>query len=98
MEELIRGMREMNDNKIQRVLSNLLDNTIKYTPRGGSITVSAYGSDYTVRVFVRDTGIGIPETEMPYLFDRFFHRGTIAVTSTTGRGSEFTITLPKVQP
>jgi signal transduction histidine kinase len=58
--------------KIQRVLSNLLDNAIKYTPRGGSITVSAYGSDQAVRVFVRDTGIGIPEPEIPHLFDRFF--------------------------
>jgi signal transduction histidine kinase len=107
--------------KLQRVLSNLLDNAIKYTPSGGSIMISVYGNDREVRIIVRDTGTGIPPPELSHIFDRFYrgeksrsepgsglglslarafvlaHRGTIAVTSMPGEGSEFTITLPKGQ-
>jgi heavy metal sensor kinase len=58
-------------NKLQRVVTNLLDNAIKYTP-SGKITVSAEQDDRKVIISVRDTGIGIPSNEIPYLFDRFF--------------------------
>ncbi len=58
--------------KLQRVLSNLLDNAIKYTPRGGKITVSAEEVDKKVVISVQDTGIGISSEEIPRIFDRFF--------------------------
>lgn len=58
-------------NKLQQVVTNLLDNAIKYTP-SGKITVSAEQYDRKVIISVRDTGIGIPSNEIPYLFDRFF--------------------------
>ena len=58
--------------KIQRVLSNLLDNAIKYTPQGGSIEVKAVGTDDEVRITVKDAGIGIPGPDLPHVFDRFF--------------------------
>lgn len=60
------------EQKLQRVLSNLLDNAIKYTPPGGSITVSVYGTDRAVRIIVRDTGAGISEPERSHIFDRFY--------------------------
>jgi two-component system phosphate regulon sensor histidine kinase PhoR len=58
---------------VSQVLSNLLDNAIKYTPAGGLITVGARdaGPD-VVEFFVRDTGIGIPEEDVPRLFERFY--------------------------
>ena len=53
-------------------MSNLLDNAIKYTPAGGRITVGAKALGPMVEFFVRDTGAGIPEEELPRLFERFY--------------------------
>lgn len=58
--------------KLQRVLSNLLDNALKYTPSGGSIIISAYGTDQAVHVIVCDTGIGMSKFELSHIFDRFY--------------------------
>lgn len=63
---------QADEQKLQRVLSNLLDNAIKYTPSGRSIAVSVYGTDHAVRIIVRDTGAGIPEPELNHIFDRFY--------------------------
>ena len=57
---------------IQRMLSNLLDNSIKYTPSGGSVTVSAREDNTHVVVSVKDTGIGISSSDLPRVFERFY--------------------------
>ncbi len=57
-------------NKLREVVSNLVDNAIKYTPAGG-VKMRAYRNEDKVRIEVTDTGIGIPQTEMPYLFAKF---------------------------
>jgi heavy metal sensor kinase len=62
------------DNRmIQRMIANLLDNAIKYTPAGGSIevAVSAANND-TVTMAVKDSGIGISEEDLPRIFERFY--------------------------
>ena len=58
--------------KLQRVIANLLDNAIKYTPPGGKIIISAEEVDKKVIISVHDTGIGISPEEIPHIFDRFF--------------------------
>jgi heavy metal sensor kinase len=58
--------------KLQRVLSNLLDNAIKYTPQGGKITVSSQGVDKKVIISMHDTGIGISQEETSRIFERFY--------------------------
>jgi two-component system phosphate regulon sensor histidine kinase PhoR len=57
---------------VSQILSNLLDNAIKYTHSGGSITVGARTVGEFVEVKVRDTGIGIPAEDLPRLFERFY--------------------------
>lgn len=58
---------------IRRVLMNLLDNSIKFTPKGGHIHVHARAADQTVVVEVTDTGAGISEKDLDHLFKRYWH-------------------------
>ena len=58
---------------IEKVLTNLIDNAIKYSPDGGKITISGENTDMGVRVTVADEGIGIPERDLGLVFTRF-HR------------------------
>ena len=60
--------------ELRRVLSNVVENAIKYTPDGGRIVLSAVQQDGQVAISVTDNGRGIPPEDMPILFDKF-HRG-----------------------
>ncbi len=57
---------------VSQILSNLLDNAIKYTPSGGRISVGARPDGAFIEVYVRDSGIGIPSEDLPRLFERFY--------------------------
>ena len=61
--------------RIIQLLSNLLGNAVKFTPSGGSVSVELGETEESVTIEVRDTGPGIPEDELPRIFDRFY-RGT----------------------
>src|SRR5205814_7379125 len=74
--------------RIQQVVGNLLDNAIKYSPDGGTVTIAAAVEGDQVEVAVRDEGIGIPADQLATVFDRF-HRGSSALVRTirgTGLG------------
>ena len=60
--------------ELRRVLSNIVENAIKYTPDGGRIILSASEEDSHVAIHIKDNGRGIPPEDMPILFDKF-HRG-----------------------
>jgi signal transduction histidine kinase len=51
---------------------NLLDNAVKYTPAGGEIGIELVASNGDAQIVVRDNGIGIPQTDQPHVFDRFY--------------------------
>jgi len=58
--------------KLQRILGNLLDNAIKFTPSGGVITISVSSEEKKITIEVKDTGIGISEKDATQIFDKFF--------------------------
>jgi PAS domain S-box-containing protein len=57
---------------VEEVISNLISNALKYTEKGGEVTVSADLENHHVCVTVKDTGMGIPEKALDHIFDRFF--------------------------
>jgi signal transduction histidine kinase len=71
---------------LRRVLSNIIENAIKYTPDGGRIIVSAHEAEAEVAISVTDNGRGIPPEDMPILFDKF-HRGRPAPHSAAMRNA-----------
>ena len=63
-----------NPTRLRQAVQNLLDNALKFTPAGGEVTVLLAREDEFARLTITDTGIGIPEEDLPHLFGRF-HRG-----------------------
>ena len=106
--------------KLERILLNLLFNALKFTPAGGKVEVKAKRENGVLVLEVSDTGTGISEEQLPFIFDRFWQAdtssqrkyggvgiglalvkelveiqdGKVTVTSTVGKGTEFTVRLP----
>ncbi len=79
-----------NSDRVEELLIILLDNAIKYTEKG-SVNVSAEWDDDVVRLSVRDTGIGIAEEDLPYVFDRFYK----VDKAHSGKGSGLGLSIAK---
>jgi signal transduction histidine kinase len=83
---------QMDAEKINQVISNLLDNALKYTNEGGSITLKAVQvpqeDKHYAALTVQDSGVGIPPDELPYVFDKYkeFLTGKTSQKKTTGLG------------
>lgn len=117
------GPVEVDLHKMERVVTNLVNNAIKYTPAGGRITVSSRtskdgGGRELLEISVSDNGYGIAPDDLSHIFDRYYrsktsagtrgtglglavvkslvgaHRGEVAVTSSPGEGSTFTVKVP----
>jgi two-component system sensor histidine kinase BaeS len=77
--------------RISQVIRNLLDNAILHTPHGGEVKVTAKEYDGYIAVEVSDTGEGIPEEELPNIFERFYRVDKSRTRATGGRGLGLTI-------
>jgi signal transduction histidine kinase len=94
--------------QLQRALSNLLDNALKFTPKGGTVRTHLQSRDGVVQVLIEDNGIGIPTGDMPRLFNRF-HRGRnaavypgsglgLAIVKAIVEGHDGTVTAERLDP
>jgi signal transduction histidine kinase len=72
--------------RIEQAVGILLDNAIKYTPEGGTITVKTARDNGHARLEVSDTGIGVPIDEIPRIFDRFYRTDEARSVRGTGLG------------
>ena len=77
--------------RMSQVLRNLLVNAINYTPSGGRVNVTVVPRRGDVEVTVQDTGIGIPEEELPHVFERFYRVDKSRSRATGGVGLGLTI-------
>jgi heavy metal sensor kinase len=71
---------------LERLLLNLLDNAVKFTPDGGRVVVSVSGNTAAARITVRDTGIGMSAGDAQRAFERFFRADPARSSSTEGAG------------
>ncbi|MGQ4649890.1 two-component system sensor histidine kinase RppB [Lyngbya aestuarii] len=74
------------EQQLYRLVSNLIANAIHYTPSGGCINISLEQRDRTSFITVKDTGIGIPPTEQPRIFERFYRVDSARSCKTGGTG------------
>ena len=78
--------------RLGQVCDNLISNAIKFTPKGGTVTVLLSKTDTDAVITVRDTGMGIAESELDQLFSRFFRASTATRNAVPGVGLGLTIT------
>ncbi len=75
-----------NPDRTEQVLVTLLDNAIKYTPEGGHIEISAVPTSNALHITVRDSGMGIAESDLPHVFERFYKADKAHQGNGTGLG------------
>ncbi|KKW43272.1 MAG: Alkaline phosphatase synthesis sensor protein PhoR [Parcubacteria group bacterium GW2011_GWB1_57_6] len=72
--------------KIGVAVGNLVDNAVRYTPKGGTVTLAFRSEPDVLCLDVRDTGIGIPESDQPFIFNKFFRAKNALLRETEGSG------------
>jgi len=75
--------------RLQRLMANLVDNAIKFSPAGSRIRLAACREGETICLFVIDSGIGIPEKDMAHIFDRFYRSDRSRSTLGNGLGLSY---------
>jgi signal transduction histidine kinase len=72
--------------RLQQVLHNLMENSLRYTETGGRIVVSVSSAPGEAKLSVSDTGVGIPEADVPYVFERFYRSKRSRAANPGGSG------------
>ncbi|MGI8618631.1 MAG: sensor histidine kinase [Gemmatimonadaceae bacterium] len=74
------------EDRINEVLGNLLSNAFKFTPRDGEVLLAAESDKANVRITIRDTGAGIPASQLPHIFEKFYQADNQASAALKGTG------------
>jgi two-component system sensor histidine kinase BaeS len=88
---------EADAERVGQVLRNLISNAITHTPAGGEIISSVHANDGEVLVSVQDSGEGIQEQHLPYIFERFYRTDASRSRATGGTGLGLAIVKQVVQ-
>jgi two-component system phosphate regulon sensor histidine kinase PhoR len=72
--------------RLEQVLVNLIHNSVKFTPPGGQVILSAQKEDGCIRFAVQDSGAGIPAADLPRIFERFYKTDRARSSGGTGLG------------
>jgi PAS domain S-box-containing protein len=82
---------------VMRILFNLVQNAIHHTLHAGAVDIEAQDHEAYVEIAVRDNGVGIPENELPYVFDKYYRAKSSTVSPIQGTGLGLTITRTLVE-
>jgi len=83
--------------RLEQIFNNLLDNALKYTPSGGCIAIQAASEEESVILCVEDNGAGIPPTDLPHIFERFYRADKARSREMGGTGLGLSIVKHIVQ-
>lgn len=76
----------LDDTKTRQVIMNFIDNAVYYTPSGGHIEIKLHETPSTIELRVEDDGIGVPKSEQPHLFTKFYRAGNARKKRPDGTG------------
>jgi signal transduction histidine kinase len=82
---------------VERVLQNLIDNALRHTPAGGSVTVTTQTRERDILITVADTGTGIPKDHLPHIFERLYRVDQSRDSRSGGAGLGLAIALQIVE-
>ena len=82
---------------MQQCLLNIIGNAVKYTPESGNVWVELEDAKDLILIRVKDNGIGIPEKDLPYIFDRFYRVDEARARKTGGTGLGLAIAQQIIQ-
>lgn len=81
--------------RLQRVVANLLDNALKYTPAGGAVTISLLNKDSKIKLAIADTGVGISAEEKSRIFERFYRCDRSRAQGGNGLGLSLAVAMAR---
>ncbi|WP_336885107.1 ATP-binding protein [Caldalkalibacillus salinus] len=86
---------EVDADRLEQILTNLIDNAIRHTSKHGYVTVSSHEDDQYLYLSVRDNGDGIPEEDLPFIFERFYKADKARTRGKSGKGTGLGLSIVK---